>query len=105
MAESLFLTDGRIEIIFSDRDFLELVDRCMGSDARGWLEERLAEKESDADYINDLEKETDIRTSAFERVVNLQIGFSPLGNEEIIHADAFLCGGSAYYSEQSQGDK
>ena len=59
MAETLFLTDGRIEIIFSDRDFLELVDRCMGSDARGWLEERLAEKESNADYVSDLEKETD----------------------------------------------
>ena len=57
MADVLFLTNGRIETIFTERDFLELVDECMGSDAREWLEEWLAEK--DGDYIDDLEKEND----------------------------------------------
>ena len=50
MAETVFLTDGRIETIFNDRDFLGLVEECMGCDARGWLEDRLAEKESELEY-------------------------------------------------------
>ena len=47
MAETLFLTDGRIETIFDERDFLGLVDECMGNDARRWLENRLEENGED----------------------------------------------------------
>ena len=54
MADVLFLNDGRIETVFNEQDFLELVDECMGYDARCWLEERLAERD-----IDDLEKEVD----------------------------------------------
>ena len=59
MAETVFLTDGRIETIFNDRDFLGLVEECMGCDARGWLEDRLEEKESDLGYAICMEKEAD----------------------------------------------
>ena len=59
MANTILLTNGRIETVFKERDFLDLVDECMGSDARGWLEERLSEKDGDADYVTYLEKEAD----------------------------------------------
>lgn len=59
MANTIMLPDGRIETVFKERDFLDLVDECMGSDARGWLEERLAEKDGDADVVSYLEKEVD----------------------------------------------
>ena len=59
MANTILLTNGRIETIFNERDFLELVDECMGSDAREWLEEHLAEKDGDANYVTYLEKEAD----------------------------------------------
>ena len=59
MANTILLTNGRIETVFKERDFLDLVDECMGSDACEWLEEHLAEKDGDANYVTYLEKEAD----------------------------------------------
>ena len=59
MANVITLPDGRNETIFGERDFLNLVDGLMGSEARRWLEDWLAERDGDSDYIDDLEKETD----------------------------------------------
>ena len=59
MANTILLPNGRIETVFNKRDFLELVDECMGSDAREWLEEHLAEKDGDADVVSYLENEVD----------------------------------------------
>lgn len=59
MANVITLPDGRNETIFDERDFLNLVDGRMGSEARRWLEDWLAERDGDADYIGDLEKEAD----------------------------------------------
>ena len=59
MANTILLTNGRIETVFKERDFLDLVVEYMGSDAREWLEERLAEQDGDADVVSYLEKEVD----------------------------------------------
>ena len=59
MANTILLTNGRIKTVFKERDFLDLVDECMGSNARGWLEDWLAEKDGDTDYVTYLEKEAD----------------------------------------------
>ena len=59
MANTILLTNGRIETVFKERDFLDLVVEYMGSDAREWLEEHLAEKDGDANYVTYLEKEAD----------------------------------------------
>lgn len=59
MANTILLPNGRIETVFNKRDFLELVDEYMGSDACRWMEEWLAEKDGDADYVTYLEKEAD----------------------------------------------
>ena len=59
MANTIMLPDGRIETVFKERDFLDLVDECMGSDACRWMEDWLAEKDGDADYVTYLEKEAD----------------------------------------------
>ena len=59
MANVITLPDGRNETIFDERDFLDLVDGRMGSEARRWLEDWLAERDGDSDYIDDLEKEAD----------------------------------------------
>ena len=52
MANTILLTNGRIETVFKERDFLDLVVEYMGSDAREWLEEHLAEKDGDADIVS-----------------------------------------------------
>ena len=67
MANVITLKNGRNEIVFDERSFLDLVDEHMGSEARRWLEEWLGENddasdwlsENDdaSDYIDDLEKE------------------------------------------------
>ena len=57
MANVITLPDGRNETIFDEQDFLWLIDRYMGFDARCWLEDLLAGREDD--YIDDLEKEAD----------------------------------------------
>ncbi len=59
MANVITLPDGRNETIFGERDFMDLAERYMGPDARRWLEDRLAERDGDSGYIDDLEKETD----------------------------------------------
>ena len=59
MANVITLPDGRNETIFDEQDFMELVERYMGSDARRWLEGWLSEGDDDAAYIDDLEKEAD----------------------------------------------
>lgn len=59
MANTILLTNGRIETVFKERDFLDLVVEYMGSDAREWLEEYLAEKDGDADVVSYLENEVD----------------------------------------------
>ena len=59
MANTIMLPDGRIETVFKERDFLDLVVEYMGSDACRWMEDWLAEKDGDADYVTYLEKEAD----------------------------------------------
>ena len=51
------LPGGKTEVIFDDRDFLNLLEERMGYDARCWLEERLEPSGDDAEYIAYLEKE------------------------------------------------
>ena len=60
MANVITLPDGRNETIFDEQDFMELVERYMGSDARHWLEDWLGNNDDVADYIDDLEKPTAI---------------------------------------------
>ena len=57
MADVITLKNGRNEIVFDERSFLELVDEYMGPDARHWLEDWLSENDDASDYIDDLEKE------------------------------------------------
>ena len=57
MADVITLKNGRNEIVFDERSFLDLVDEHMGSEARRWLEEWLGENDDASDYIDDLEKE------------------------------------------------
>lgn len=46
----LTLSDGKNHTLFKFRDFLELVDEKMGTEARRWLEERVGGLEEAADY-------------------------------------------------------
>ena len=39
MADVITLKNGRNEIVFDERSFLDLVDEHMGPDARHWLED------------------------------------------------------------------
>ena len=57
MADVITLKNGRNEIVFDERSFLDLVDEHMGSEARRWLEDWLHENDDASDYIDDLEKE------------------------------------------------
>ena len=57
MADVITLKNGRNEVVFDERGFLDLVDEHMGSEARRWLEEWLGENDDASDYIDDLEKE------------------------------------------------
>ena len=57
MADVITLKNGRNEIVFDERSFLDLVDEHMGPDARHWLEDWLSENDDASDYIDDLEKE------------------------------------------------
>ena len=59
MADVITLKNGRNEIVFDERSFLDLVDEHMGPDARHWLEDWLGNNDDVADYIDDLEKEAD----------------------------------------------
>ena len=73
MANVITLPDGRNETIFDERDFLNLVDGLMGSEARRWLEDWMAERDGDSGYIDDLEKETDsLRTHHREVMTELR---------------------------------
>ena len=53
------LPDGKTEVIFDDRDFMNLLEERLGYDARVWLEERLEPTGNDAEYIAYLEKEVE----------------------------------------------
>ena len=57
MADVITLKNGRNEIVFDERSFLDLVDEHMGPEARRWLEDWLSESDDDSEYINDLEQE------------------------------------------------
>ncbi len=57
MADVITLKNGRNEIVFDDRSFLDLVDEHMGPEARRWLEDWLSESDDDSEYIDDLEQE------------------------------------------------
>ena len=57
MADVITLKNGRNEIVFDERSFLDLVDEHMGPEARRWLEDWLSETNDASDYIDDLEKE------------------------------------------------
>lgn len=57
MADVITLKNGRNEIVFDERSFLDLVDEHMGPEARRWLEDWMAENDDDSDYIDDLEQE------------------------------------------------
>ena len=57
MADVITLKNGRNEIVFDERSFLELVDEHMGPETRRWLEDWLSENDDASDYIEDLEKE------------------------------------------------
>ena len=59
MANVISLPDGRNETIFEERDFMDLVEEYMGSEARRWLEDWLGNNDDVSDYIDDLEKEAD----------------------------------------------
>ena len=59
MADVITLKNGRNEVVFDERGFLDLVDEHMGPEARRWLEGWLAEGDDASDYIGDLEKEAD----------------------------------------------
>ena len=59
MADVISMNNGKTEVVFGERDFLDLVDAHMGMEARRWLEEYLAEGDADAAYIEDLEKMLD----------------------------------------------
>ena len=59
MADVITLKNGRNEIVFDERGFMDLVDEHMGSEARRWLEDWLGNNDDVADYIDDLEKEAD----------------------------------------------
>ena len=73
MANVITLPDGRNETIFDEQDFMELVERYMGSDARRWLEDWLGNNDDVADYIDDLEKEADgLRTHHREVMTELR---------------------------------
>jgi len=45
MADMLTLWDGNVQTVFSQDDFLWLVDEYMGMDARRWLEEFIMDME------------------------------------------------------------
>lgn len=59
MADMITLPDGRNEIIFDGRNFMDLLEEYMGPEARGWLEDWIDEKTSEAAYVFDLEREAD----------------------------------------------
>lgn len=46
MPQVIELADKKVETIFSERDFLELVDKYMGYDSRRYLEEHSGEIEA-----------------------------------------------------------
>ncbi len=73
MANVITLPGGRNETIFDEQDFLNLVDGCMGFEARRWLEDWLAERDGDSDYIDGIEKESDgLRTHLKEVMAELR---------------------------------
>lgn len=61
MAEVFKLPDGSLHTIFDIRDMVELIDTCIGEEARRWMEEYLAEDDEEdlSDYASDLEKEVE----------------------------------------------
>lgn len=73
MANVITLPGGRNETIFDEQDFLNLVDGCMGFEARRWLGDWLAERDGDSAYIDDLKKEADgLRTHIKEVMAELR---------------------------------
>ena len=49
MADVITLKNGRNEIVFDERSFLELVDEHMGPETRRWLEDWLSENDDASD--------------------------------------------------------
>lgn len=69
MANVIQLPDGRIETIFGERDFLDILESYMGTEARRWLEDWLGENDEVSDYIDDLEKETENLRARYREVM------------------------------------
>ena len=73
MTNVITLPDGKSKTIFSERDFMEVLETYMGSDARRWLEDWMSECDDDAEYIHDLEKEMNsLRTHHREAMAELR---------------------------------
>ena len=57
MADVIKLADGSSRVVLGLKDILELIDTHLGDEARGWLEEYLAETDENDGYAEDLEAE------------------------------------------------
>ncbi|WP_298031043.1 hypothetical protein [uncultured Dysosmobacter sp.] len=53
------LNDGSLEIVADMRDFIDLIDRHLGIEARHWLEEAIDEELTNNLYAEELEREID----------------------------------------------
>ena len=71
MANVIVMPDGRNETIFSEQDFMDVLEKYMGSQARRWLEDWMGENDDDADYTDDLEKETDSLRASHKEAMTL----------------------------------
>ncbi len=57
MADLVRLRDDSVRMIMDIRDLLDLIDTCLGDEARRWLEEYLSEIEAQGEDDSDLEAE------------------------------------------------
>ena len=57
MAHVLKMADGKNEVVLGFRDFCELVDTYMGTEARAWLEEYLSDAYGEDDELAFIEDE------------------------------------------------
>lgn len=55
----IMLNDGSLEVVADMRDFLDLIDRHLGLEARRWLEDVIDDELANTLYTEELEKEID----------------------------------------------
>ena len=55
----IMLNDGSLEYVADMRDFLDLIDRHLGLEARRWLEDVIDDELQNSLYAEELEKEID----------------------------------------------